>query len=114
MREDDPSASEKYLLTLYIASNTPQSLTALRNLEDLCEEHLSGRYCIEVIDLAKHPQLAKRDEIVAVPTLVRKLPSPIRKFIGNLSNPGRVLVDFDLRPSEAQPSIGGKEAGHAC
>jgi circadian clock protein KaiB len=108
-----PPAAEKYLLRLYVASNTPQSAAALRNLRQLCEEHLAGRYHLEVIDLAKHPQLAKRDQIVAVPTLVRKLPNPIRKFIGTLSNPDRVLLDFDLLPRDHVPAADGEGAVHA-
>lgn len=95
---------EKYLLRLYITEGTPQSLAALRNLRELCEEHLSGRYHIEVIDLLKNPERAQDDQIVAVPTLVRELPTPIRKFIGNLSNSQRVLVDFDLRPNTTGPN----------
>jgi circadian clock protein KaiB len=91
--------NDKYVLRLYVTDGTPQSVLAQRNLKQLCEEHLAGRYQIEVIDLIKNPQLAKDDQILAVPTLVRELPSPIRKFIGNLSDPERVLVDFDLRPN---------------
>ena len=94
---------EKYLLRMYITDGTPQSLIALRNLRELCEKHLAGRYHIEVIDLLKNPERAQDDQIVAVPTLVRELPTPIRKFIGNLSNSQRVLVDFDLRPNKAGP-----------
>jgi circadian clock protein KaiB len=90
--------NDKYFLRLYVTDGTPQSVLAQRNLKQLCEEHLAGRYHIEVIDLIKNPQLAQADQILVVPTLVRKLPSPIRKFIGSLSNPERVLVDFDLRP----------------
>jgi circadian clock protein KaiB len=90
------STKDRYVLQLYVAGNTPQSLIAERNLRELCEEHLAGRYHIEVIDLLKNPNLAQDDQILAVPTLVRKLPVPIRKFIGALSNPDRVLVDFDL------------------
>ena len=104
----------KYLLRLYVAENTPQSILALRNLKQLCEEHLAGRYHIEVIDLQKHPHLAHDDQILAVPTLVRELPSPIRKFIGNLSNPERVLIDFDLLPREGEPFAPRKGAEDAC
>lgn len=110
--EVEPVA-ETYLLRLYIASNTPQSASALRNLRQLCEEHLAGRYHIEVIDLVKNPQLAKRDQIVAVPTLVRKLPNPIRKFIGTLSNPDRVLLDFDLLPRGYAPPAVEEGEKHA-
>lgn len=97
------SKEEKYLLRLYITDGTPQSLTALRNLRELCEVHLTGRYDIEVIDLLKNPERAQDDQIVAVPTLVREMPTPIRKFIGSLSNTQRILVDFDLRPNKPDP-----------
>ncbi len=103
-----PPKEEKYILQLYVAGDTTQSLIALRNLKQLCEEHLAGRYHIEVIDLLKNPHLAQDQQILAVPTLVREMPSPIRKFIGNLSNPERVLVEFDLRPHEAEPLAGEK------
>ena len=85
-------------LRLYVAGQTPKSLLAFTNLKRLCEERLQGRYTIEVIDLLKTPQLAEDDQIFAVPTLVRKLPVPIRKIIGDLSNTERVLVGLDLRP----------------
>jgi circadian clock protein KaiB len=90
-------------LRLYVAGPTPKSIAAFRNLERLCEQYLAGRYRIEVIDLMKNPQLARGDQILAVPTLVRKLPSPIRKIIGNLSDTERVLVGLDLRPREVDP-----------
>jgi circadian clock protein KaiB len=104
-----PRIKDKYVLRLYVCEGTPQSVAALHNLRKLCEKHLLGRYQIEVIDLEKNPELAHDDQIVAVPTLVRKLPSPIRKFIGNLANPDRILVDFDLLPHVA--NAGG---AHAC
>ena len=85
-------------LRLYVAGQTPKSLQAFANLKHICEEHLAGRYNIEVIDLLKNPQLAKGDQILAIPTLVRKLPEPVRKIIGNLSDTERVLVGLDLRP----------------
>ncbi|HYX26395.1 MAG TPA: circadian clock KaiB family protein [Thermoanaerobaculia bacterium] len=85
-------------LRLYVAGQTPKSVTALANLKRLCEEHLAGHYRIEVIDLLQQPQLARGDQILAIPTLVRRLPSPIRKIIGDLSNTERVLVGLDLRP----------------
>ncbi len=88
-------------LRLYVAGPTPKSIAALRNLEDLCEKHLAGHYRIRVIDLTKNPQLAKGDQILAVPTVVRSLPSPIRKVIGDLSNIERVLVGLDLRARNA-------------
>jgi circadian clock protein KaiB len=85
-------------LRLYVAGQTPKSLAAFENLKRICEEYLAGQYHIEVIDLLKQPQLARGDQIIALPTLVRKLPVPIRKIIGDLSNTERVLVGLDLRP----------------
>ena len=84
-------------LRLYVAGQTPKSVAAFANLKKICEEHLAGEYHIEVIDLLKHPQLASGDQILAIPTLVRKLPQPIRKIIGDLSNTERVLVGLNLR-----------------
>ena len=92
------SRSKKpYELRLYVAGQTTKSLAAFANLKKICEEHLTGQYEIEVIDLLKEPQLASGDQILAIPTLVRKLPEPIRKIIGDLSNTERVLVGLDLR-----------------
>jgi circadian clock protein KaiB len=85
-------------LRLYIAGETPRATTALQNLKSICEEHMEGQYRIEVIDLLKDPQLARGDQIIALPTLVRKLPEPVRKIIGDLSDTERVLVGLDLRP----------------
>jgi len=90
-------AGQTYELRLYIAGQTPKSVLALANLRLLCEKHLHGRYAIEVIDLMEHPQLAEGDQILALPTLVRRLPEPIKKIIGDLSNTERVLVGLDLR-----------------
>jgi circadian clock protein KaiB len=90
---------EIWELRLYVAGQTPKSITAFANLKKICEEHIPGKYRIEVIDLLKNPQLAKGDQILAVPTLVRKLPVPVRKIIGDLSNTVRVLVGLDLRPA---------------
>lgn len=89
---------ETWELRLYVAGQTVKSVTALANLKKYCEEHLKGRYQIEVIDLLEHPQLAEGDQILAIPTLVRKVPAPIRKIIGDLSNQERVLVGLDIRP----------------
>lgn len=86
-----------YELRLYIAGNTPKSLTALANLKKYCEAHLKDQYKIEVIDLLVHPQLAEGDQIFAIPTLVRKVPEPIRKIIGDLSNEEKVLVGLNIR-----------------
>lgn len=95
-------------LRLYVAGPSPKSIDAFRNLEQLCEEHVRGRYHIKVVDLVKHPHLAQGDQILAVPTVVRKLPSPIRKVIGDLSNVERVLVGLDLRPRSGDPFTSGK------
>lgn len=88
---------EIWELRLYVAGQTRKSLLALGNLRRLCEEHLAGKYHIEIIDLLQHPQLAEGDQILAIPTLVRRLPEPIRKIIGDLSNTERVLVGLDIR-----------------
>ena len=93
-----PSPEPKaYVLRLYVAGQTPKSTLAFTNLKQICEEHLQGRYEIEIIDLLKNPQLARGDQILAVPTLVRRLPEPIKKIIGDLSNTERVLVGLDLQ-----------------
>ena len=94
----ETEAPPKWDLRLYVAGETSRSVTALENLERICEEHLAGQYRIEVVDLLKDPKLARGDQILAVPTLVRKLPEPVRKIIGDLSNEERVLVGLDLRP----------------
>ena len=96
-RSNPSQAEETYLLRLYVAGQTPKSILAFRNLKQICEEHLHGRYEIEVIDLIESPQLAQGDQILAVPTLVRRLPEPIKKIIGDLSNTDRVLVGLDLQ-----------------
>ena len=85
-------------LRLYVAGQTPKCLSALANLKKICEQHMPGEYEIEIVDLLEQPQLASGDQILAIPTLVRKLPEPIRKIIGDLSNTERVLVGLDLRP----------------
>ncbi len=90
--------SPQYCLRLYVAGQTPRSLQALSNLKRICEEHLAGNYQVEVIDLLKKPQLAAGDQILAIPTLVRMIPQPARKIIGDLSNTERVLVGLDVRP----------------
>lgn len=91
------SAEQTYSLRLYVAGQTPKSVLAFKNLKEICEQHLPGRYDIEIIDLLENPQLACGDQILAVPTLVRRLPEPIKKIIGDLSNTERVLVGLDLR-----------------
>jgi circadian clock protein KaiB len=92
------SDQDCYILRLYVAGQTRKSLAAFANLMKICKEHLGGRYSIEVIDLLENPQLAKGDQILAIPTLVRKLPTPIKKIIGDLSNTERVLLGLNLRP----------------
>jgi circadian clock protein KaiB len=89
---------DRWDLRLYVAGQTPKCLAAFANLKRICEEHLAGRYTIEIIDLLENPQLARGDQILAIPTLVRKLPEPVRKIIGDLSNAERTLVGLDLRP----------------
>jgi len=91
------TTEEIWNLRLYVAGQTPKSITAFANLKKICDEHLAGKYRIEVIDLLKNPQLATGDQIIAIPTLVRKLPEPIKKIIGDLANTERVLVGLDIR-----------------
>lgn len=91
------ASTKEWELRLYIAGKTPRAIRAFQNLERICEEHLAGQYRIEIIDLLETPKLAAGDQIVAVPTLVRKLPEPVRKIIGDLSNTERVLVGLDIR-----------------
>ena len=91
-------SNETFELRLYVAGQTPKAVQAFANLRRICEEHLAGRYRIEVIDLLEDPQLGQGDQILALPTLVRRLPAPIKKIIGDLSNTERVLVGLDLRP----------------
>jgi circadian clock protein KaiB len=95
------AASDKYHLRLYVAGRTPKAARAFANLRKICDEHLAGRYSIEVVDLVENPALGRGDQILALPTLVRKLPTPIKKIIGDLSNTERVLVGLDLRPQRA-------------
>ena len=98
MKRKNPA---KFDLRLYVASQTPKSRAALANLKRICETHLAGEYSIEITDLTKTPALAAGDQILAVPTLVRRFPEPIRKIIGDLSNEERVLVGLDVQPMEA-------------
>jgi circadian clock protein KaiB len=108
-KETAASADNHFRLRLYVAGQTPKSLAALSNLKRICATHLDGRYRLEVIDLMKNPQLAQGDQILAIPTLVRNLPKPIRKIIGDLSDTGRVLVGLDLR--DLQVKSANKNAG---
>jgi circadian clock protein KaiB len=91
-------AAERWELRLYVAGQTPKSLAAFANLKRICETHLQGQYRIEVIDLLAHPELARADQIVAIPTLIRKLPPPVKRIIGDLSNRERTLVGMELVP----------------
>lgn len=96
-KESKDPTPKKWNLRLYVAGKTPKSVAAFANLKKICEEHMAGEYNIEIIDLLENPQLASGDQILAIPTLVRKLPEPVRKIIGDLSNTERVLVGLDLR-----------------
>jgi circadian clock protein KaiB len=100
--KSDSVPEKQWELRLYVAGQTTNSLKAFANLKKICEEHLAGQYRIEVIDLLENPTLARGDQILAVPTLVRKLPEPVKKIIGDLSNTDRVLVGLDLRPVNSQ------------
>ena len=91
------AASSRYILKLYVAGRSPRSVNAIANIKKLCEAKLQGRYVLEVIDLYQQPQLAQGEQIIAVPTLIRKLPSPLRRIIGDMSNAERVLVGLDIR-----------------
>jgi circadian clock protein KaiB len=101
---DAPRPGAEWKLRLYVAGQTPKSLTAFANLRRICEEHLAGRYQIEVIDLMKHPELAQTDQIIALPTLVRKLPEPIKRIVGDLSNSERVVLGMNLEKLSGLPS----------
>lgn len=93
----ETTGTEHYVLRLYVAGQTPKSMAAITNLKRICEEYLNGRYVLEVIDLYQQPQLAKGEQIIAVPTLIKKLPEPLRRIIGDMSNTERVLVGLDIQ-----------------
>lgn len=95
--EMEPLEHKIWELRLYVAGQTPKSVAAFANLKELCEEYIQGRYHIEIIDLLQHPELARQDQILAIPTLVRRLPEPIRQIIGDLSNQQKVLIGLDVR-----------------
>jgi circadian clock protein KaiB len=99
METPTASSTDTFLLRLYVAGQTPKCIRAFENLKRLCEEHLANRYQIEIVDLLERPQLGRGDQILAIPTLVRRLPEPMKKIIGDLSNTERVLVGLDLRPA---------------
>jgi circadian clock protein KaiB len=98
MKASVVTAEKSWNLRLYVAGQTPKSITALANLKKICNEHLANQYNIEIIDLVRNPQLARRDQILAIPTLVRSLPSPLKKIIGDLSNSEKVLLGLDIEP----------------
>ena len=99
----EASPKERYVLRLYVTGMTQRSTEALASIKAICEEYLQGRYDLEVIDIYQHPQLAKDEQIIAVPTLIKKLPVPLRRFIGNLSDQERVLLGLDLRRKAQDP-----------
>ena len=101
---DAPRPEAEWKLRLYVAGQTPKSLTAFANLRRICEEHLAGRYQIEVIDLMRHPEMAQTDQIIALPTLVRKLPEPIKRIVGDLSNSERVVLGMNLEKLSGPPN----------
>ena len=100
--EKNDLAEEIWLLRLYVAGQTPKSITAFSNLKKFCEEYLKERYRIEVIDLVKNPELAKRDQIIALPTLLRQLPLPLKRIIGDLSNQEKILIGLDVQKTQIQ------------
>lgn len=102
--EKSPSdqSNERYVLRLYVTGMTPRSTAALASIKSICEEHLQGRYDLEVIDVYQHPPLARDEQIIALPTLVKKLPAPLRRFVGDLSDQERILVGMDLRRKAAE------------
>jgi circadian clock protein KaiB len=102
-KAEKPDGEEIWNLRLYVAGQSAKCVAAVRNLNAFCEKHLAGRYRIEVIDLLENPKLARDDQILAIPTLVRKVPEPLRKIVGDLSSSERMLVGFDLRAVEAPP-----------
>lgn len=102
--QDEAARAHRWELRLYVAGQTPKSVAAFANLKRLCEQHLQGQYRVEVVDLLEHPQLAKGDQIVAVPTLIRRLPPPLKRIIGDLSNEEKVLVGLNLTPADPRSS----------
>ncbi|TMB73744.1 MAG: circadian clock protein KaiB [Deltaproteobacteria bacterium] len=98
MKPSALTVEKSWNLRLYIAGQTPKSITALTNLKKICEQHLANQYNIEIIDLVRHPELARKDQILAIPTLVRSLPPPLKKIIGDLSNSEKVLLGLDMEP----------------
>lgn len=99
-RKIKQKAKEKYLLRLYVTGMTPRSTNAIQNIKEICDEHLDGRYDLEVIDIYQQPTLAKGDQIIATPTLIKKLPLPLQKFIGDMADRERIVLGLDLRPKK--------------
>ena len=97
----------RYILRLYITGFSPRGLKAISNIRAICEEHLEGRYDLEVVDISQHPALAEGEQIIAAPTLIKKLPLPLRRFIGDMSATDRILIGLDLRKSDGKPSQSG-------
>ena len=97
-RRKGPAEAKRYALRLYVAGMTPRSARAIANIKAICEDHLKGLYALQVIDLYQHPELAEGEQIIALPTLIRKLPPPLRRMIGDLSDRDKVLVGLDVRP----------------
>jgi circadian clock protein KaiB len=94
------AADERYVLKLYITGVTPKSTRAIQNVKRICEEHLKGRYILEIVDVYQQPEQAKSENIIAAPTLIKRLPAPLRKMIGDMANTERILIGLDLRPKE--------------
>ena len=106
-KQNNGPEKKPWILRLYVAGTTPKSVAAFANLKEICEEYLHGEYRIEIVDLLKNPTLAKGDQIIALPTLVRQLPPPVKKIIGDLSNTERVLVGLDIQPAAKSRRSGG-------
>ena len=104
----DEGSNDNWILRLYVAGQSPKSIAAFKNLKNICETHLKGDYRIEIVDLLKNPRLGKGDQILAIPTLIRQLPSPMKKIIGDLSNEDRVLVGLDIQSEKRGPNEGIK------
>jgi circadian clock protein KaiB len=98
-------ATTRYVLRLYITGSTPRSVRAISNIRKICEEHLEGRYDLEIVDIAQHPTLAEGEQIIAAPTLIKKLPLPLRRFIGDMSHTQRILLGLDLHEAAEQQSL---------
>jgi circadian clock protein KaiB len=98
MEDVEKASDEKYALSLYVTGSTPKSISAIAHIKRICELYLQGRYTLEVVDIYQQPRLAKAEQIIAAPTLIKKLPLPLRKFIGDMTNGDRILIGLDLRP----------------